>query len=307
MSNLILKEHNYENYGKCLTISTALQEITVTLDIGPRIIKYNLVGKQNVMFNDLGREINHGEAAITDYFGEGKAWNIYGGHRFWVSPEVLPETYYPDDEPVAYSVSGNTVTFCPPVQRATNWQETIALTISEDTAEVQVVHTLENTGNTPKTGAIWALSVMAPGGVSGIRQSDEATGFLANRTLMIWPYNDLADKRFRLENDFIFIGQDSNAEKAFKIGTNNTHGKLVYLNGGTLFCKRYTPDHKNECYPDNNVSTEIYSCAKFLELETLGALKTLGKGEKTKHTEFWSLHDVAENAVDVYSLLKKYL
>jgi hypothetical protein len=307
MARLILKELVYKNYGKILSISNGIQEIYVTIDIGPRIIKYNLIGEPNVMFNDLNREINHGEKAITDFFGEGKTWNIYGGHRFWVSPEALPETYYPDDEPVEYSVLGNTITFQPPVQRATGWKETITLKVSEDTAEVEVHHALENTSDAAKTGAIWALSVMAPGGVSAIRQADEETGFLPNRTLILWPYNNLADKRFILENDFIFLKQDAAAEKAFKIGTNNTKGKLAYLNNGTVFQKRYTPDHAKETYPDNGVSTEIYTNAKFLEMETLGALKTLRKGEKTFHTENWSLTKLSEKETGDYNVLKKYL
>jgi hypothetical protein len=305
MSKIIYKEITYENYGRCLFISNGIQEMVVTLDIGPRIVKYNLVDEQNVMLNDLEREISHGEKELSDLFGEGKTWYIYGGHRFWVSPEAFPETYYPDDSRVEYVISENTVTFAPPVQKATGWKETIAVQISENDAQAVITHTLENTGDSPKTGAIWALSVLAPGGVAGIPQADEDTGFLANRTMMLWPYNDMQDNRFILENDFIFIKQDVTAKKAFKIGTNNTKGKAAYLNFGCVFKKEYTPNHNSETYPDNGVSTEIYSCAKFLELETLGALKTLEKGEKSIHTEIWSLAKVNDHSN--YNLLKNFL
>jgi hypothetical protein len=95
-----IKEVPYKNFGKCLSISNEKLELLVTVDIGPRIIKCNLVGKENLMFNDVERKISHD---VSELFGEGKTWFIYGGHRIWLSPEKLPDTYYPDNEKVVYS------------------------------------------------------------------------------------------------------------------------------------------------------------------------------------------------------------
>ena len=42
-------------------------------------------------------------------------------------------------------------------------------------------------------------------------------------------------------------------------------------------------------YPDFGCSFEMYTDNKFLEMETLGPLATLGQGQSVTHTEHWSL------------------
>ena len=83
----------YSTFGKCVCIDNGAMELYVTIDVGPRIIKLNLKGKENMMFNDTEHAISHGQPNLQAMFGEGKAWYIYGGHRFWISPEKHPETY----------------------------------------------------------------------------------------------------------------------------------------------------------------------------------------------------------------------
>ena len=45
-----IREVRYKNFGKCLAISNDFMEVFVTVDIGPRIIKCNLKGKEHMMF-----------------------------------------------------------------------------------------------------------------------------------------------------------------------------------------------------------------------------------------------------------------
>ena len=94
-----IKEVRYKNFGKCLFISNDLMEVLVTVDIGPRIIKCNLKGKENMMFEDVERNFSND---VSSMFGEEKTWYTYGGHRIWLSPEGFPETYYPDNDKVLY-------------------------------------------------------------------------------------------------------------------------------------------------------------------------------------------------------------
>ena len=53
---LIVREEQYENYGKVLYIANEKQEMRVTLDIGPRVISYNLIGYKNMFCTDLVRK-----------------------------------------------------------------------------------------------------------------------------------------------------------------------------------------------------------------------------------------------------------
>ena len=94
------------------------------------------------------------------------------------------------------------------------------------------------------------------------------------------------------------------SRRLFKIGVNNTAGVAVCLNHGTAF--RITTDYiPGASYPDNGCSTEMYSCASFLEVETLSPLYTLKPGEACEHTENWELF--AEDSADIKDLHKYFL
>lgn len=294
---------NYENYGKCVCVDNGAMELYVTVDVGPRIIKLGLKGKENMMFNDLARACTHDEPNLKDMFGADACWNIYGGHRFWVSPEKHPETYYPDNEPVAYNVNGNVFTFYAPKQKFTGWQETMIITVDETEAKATVKHVLTNMSDRTQTGAIWGLNVTAAGGKAFAKQATEDTGLLANRTLMLWPYNVMTDKRFYMDDTYVGLAQDSAAAIPFKIGVNNTRGVAVCINHGTAF-RIETAYIPGAAYPDNGCSCEMYSCDNFLEVETLSPLYTLKPGESCEHTEKWELYP--ENSTDVTDIEKYF-
>ena len=114
---ITIKEVTYKNYGKCLSLSNDSMELYVTVNVGPRIVKCNLLGKDNLMFEDIDR-VTHTD--VSSVYGEGKSWYIYGGHRLWLSPESLPETYYPDNDRVVYSTCSTGAEFMPPVQDIRN-------------------------------------------------------------------------------------------------------------------------------------------------------------------------------------------
>ena len=65
----IREEASYKNYGKCLSISNGLIEMLITVDVGPRIIRCSHMGKENLMFEDIGRTLTHD---VSSLYGEGK-------------------------------------------------------------------------------------------------------------------------------------------------------------------------------------------------------------------------------------------
>lgn len=294
---------NYSSFGKCVCITNGALELYVTVERGPRIIKLNLVGKENMMFNDDTLAIYHDEPNLQDMFGKGARWNICGGHRFWVSPEKHPETYYPDNDPVEYTVEGNVFTFYAPKQVFTGWQETTIVTVDETAAKASVKHVLTNMSDRTQTGSIWGLNVTDKGGKAYVKQATEDTGLLANRTLMLWPYNVMTDKRFFMDDDYVGLAQDTEAALAFKIGVNNTNGVAVCANHGTAL-RITAPYIPGASYPDNGCSMEMYSCNNFLEVETLSPLYTLKPGEACEHTETWELFE--EPSQDIKDLHKYF-
>ena len=294
MGKIVYGKAQYKNFGECLTVTNGLFEMYITTDIGPRIIKYNPVGKENIMFEDVDRIMNKPVGSLAEVYGEEDYWNIYGGHRFWISPESWPVTYYPDNEKVNVEICGNTVTLTTPVQRVTGYKETIKLTFSEVSTAVSVNHILENKSEEEKTCSIWAITVLSQNGKCIVPQSSRKTGLLSNRTLMLWPYTDLNDERLTVDNKYITLCQNPDANSSLKFGINNEDGYIWYINHGYTFRKYFITNHIKNSYPDNGCSCEVYTNRLFLEAESLSPLKTLQPGEKTEHTEVWELLDTTE-------------
>jgi len=312
ITKITVTDAEYKNFGKCKVISNGLCEIYVTADIGPRIIKVNLIGKENLMFCDVDR-VSFED--VSNVFGEGKKWYIYGGHRLWVSPEDY-NTYYPDNEPVGVKTDGNAVFFTPPPQKVNDLQHSMIIEMCETQPCAKVTHKIENTGDKKFTGAIWALSVMAAGGTVICPQPDEDTVLLANRCMSFWAYTRLTDSRANFFDRYITVKQNKDIKEKFKFGINNTKGWLAYQNHGQILTKTYEPNHPDGIYPDGGMSTEVFTNHLFAEAETLSEIKTLNKGEFITHTETWRLIDAsADSDVDfkpgeqdkVEAYVKKYI
>lgn len=283
---ITIKEVTYKNYGKCLSLSNDSMELYVTVNVGPRIVKCNLHGKDNLMFEDIDR-VSH--ADVSSVYGEGKSWYIYGGHRLWLSPESLPETYYPDNDRVVYSTCSTGAEFMPPVQDVRNLQFSLSIELHETEPRAIIRHKITNMGSKPVTGAAWALSVMDKNGMIVIPQPQEDTGLLGNRVLALWPYTDMTDSRIFWGDKYIALHQDPNVDKKIKLGINNTAGKIAYINHGQAIVKSFEPDFENSVYPDFGVSCEAFANQHFTESETLSPLKTIAHGESIEHTEVWTL------------------
>lgn len=285
MANVTVKETEYGGWGRCLTISNGEVELVASLDFGPRILRYGFAGGRNHFMEDPeGRIVNGG-----DHFAPvgGGAWKIYGGHRLWTSPEVEPRTTYPDNEPVAWRPIENGAILTPPQERWNQVQKEIEIRLSPEGTEANVVHSVTNEGPWAIEFAVWALSVMAPGGTAIVPLTTRETGLLPNRVLALWPYSDMSDPRVTWGRKYVRLRQD-NGPTPFKLGTSNEDGWAAYANGGELFLKRYThvPDGT---YPDYGVSFESYVCDHFVELETLGELRRVAPGETAVHEEVWQL------------------
>ena len=305
------KEIQYGGYGRCLEMANGVCRLVITLDKGPHIICFQLHGEPNVMFEDVEDTTTHSGPEFDAYFYPGAAWHIYGGHRLWLSPESMPETYYPDNDPVPYAVEENTVTLSPAVQVGNQVQYVIRVTLSEDDGKAEVVHTIYNRGGEAKTFAPWGLSVLAQGGVEIVPQADKATGLLSNRILALWDYADMADDRVWWGTKYITLKQDPTAETPFKLGLNHEKQWSCYLLGRELFVKRYhTVDGGN--YPDGGCSFETYTCKNFLEMESLGELVTLAPGESVDHVEHWEISAVEDsfdrkNEASIAAFVEKHI
>lgn len=304
------EEISYKSYGKCLRIENGEIEIIVTLDIGPRIIRFSKIGGENVFFEDESLSINHDihKEIYAEKFGEDMGtWATIGGHRLWAAPEALPRTYYPSCKS-EYKIIENGAKIIAPIQRYTNLMPEFEITIINDN-EVKVVNRLRNCGAWPAEFAVWCISVVAPGGTEIIPQPQRKTGLLHNRLIALWDYANMEDDRVKWGNRYIRLRQDTGAKEVFKMGINSEHGYALYFNNGGLFVKKFdTIDGGN--YPDGGMNFESYTNEHFLEVESLGELKTVDVGEASEHTEYWKVFEniaLPKTDEEIDEIVKEYV
>lgn len=281
---------NYLDYGKVLAITNDVIEAFVTIDVGPRIIRFGYVGGQNIMCDNRNASAPRKDKEFEDFFGEGKQWEILGGHRIWTSPESYPHSYYPDLQPVKYEITDCGATFTPNAETENGMQKQLEIKMDPDDANMYVTMRVTNIASKPQEFSIWGLTVSATGGTLIIPMNDNDTGLLANRNISVWPYTNLADSRLRFGNHYVTLRQDTNTSQALKLGFDLNKAEAYYCLGEDIFRKAYETYHPREKYPDNNCSFETYTCATFIEVESLSPLKKVQSGETVSLTEHWSLH-----------------
>lgn len=268
--------------GRMLEITSGDVCLGVTLDVGPRIIK--IAGKkgENIAFEDKGDAVNKDVSAI---YGEGKQWHIYGGHRMWLSPED-ESTYYPDNTRVDYVMTDSGAIFEPGEWKVKNVRPRLELKFDGKNG-VEVEMSFVNTSSKAQKLCIWALTVLKCGGKLTVPLSTENTGYLANRNLVHWHYNDVNDERFALYNDKFVLTSTPDAKGPFKIGTMLKGIKAVYEYNGTVFTKKCA--QRDGEYPDFTCNLETYTSELIHEVETLSPMEEIAPGGKIVHTEKWRI------------------
>lgn len=281
---------SFKDYGRCLSVSNGVIEAYVTIDIGPRIIKFGYVNGQNLMNSHRSEMAPRCDKEFCDYFGDGRRWENLGGHRIWTSPESYPETYYPDLEPVQYTVTKDGAVFTPKPETENGLAKSLEIKMDADDSNMQVIMNVKNISNEAKQFSVWGLTVSEKKGTVIVKMNDNDTGLLSNRIISVWPYTDMSDKRIYWGNKYVTVTQDPESTKPLKLGFDLNCGTAYYVLGEDVFCKRYETNHPEGNYPDNGCSFEVYTNETIIEVESLGELKTIAPGETNTLIESWSLY-----------------
>lgn len=273
---------SYAGWPNCYRISNGEVELIVTGDVGPRVIRYGFVGGQN-LFKEYKEQMGKK--------GE-KEWQARGGHRLWAAPEDAKDTYALDNGPVKLEVKGDTLVATEPVEPETGLEKQMIIKLAPSGSKVEVTHIIRNTRSTPRNLAPWALTMMAQGG-TGIHgfppRGTHPKDLAPTNPLVMSAYTDLSDPRWKFTKKYLILHQDPKNAVPQKLGSFNQHTWGAYLLGSDLFIKRYEAE-SGKHYPDFGCSYETFTNNEFLELETLGSLRTLKSGETAQHVERWSLH-----------------
>lgn len=292
-------EAPYAGWNRCLFMENNTVQLVITLEVGPRILRYALVGGAN-MFCELPGQIGR--------TGDDE-WVSYGGHRLWTAPERLPRSYPADNFPVDYTVDGNTVTVTPPAEIENGLQKQINITLDDTGSHVTVTHRVTNIGRWPIELAAWGITVTDQGGLEVIPEPNSPFALLPDRKLTLWPYSKMNDPRVYFGERYITIRQDPAIAPPFKLGVDAKDGYAAIFNHDCVFIKRFE-SRSDANYPDFGVVFESYVCGDMLECETLSPLTVLDEGETVTHIETWELYrspaPAATDEAAIAALLEPY-
>ena len=279
---MIIEKIDYKGWPNSFHLSNGDVDLIATSDVGPRIMHYGFKGGQNLL-----KVVD----AMAGKSGE-PTWQSRGGHRLWVGPEAVPLSYALDNGPVVASIENeSTLVLDQPVEPLTGVSKQIRITLSDAGSDVELVHRIYNHTLFRLEFAAWALTVMAPGGtaITGFPpRVHHPEGLLPSNPLVMWPYTDFSDPRWKFTKKYLILKQDRGASSPQKAGLFNAKTWGAYLLGEYLFVKKYAANATAK-HPDMGCSFEFFTNSDMLELETMGPLTRVEPGGYLEHTEHWSL------------------
>ena len=272
---------NFEGWPDCIRLFNSEIELIITADVGPRIIRCGYINKLNLLY------VSDTEKGKTG----GSDWHIYGGHRLWHAPEVMPRTYYPDNFPVGYSWNGTTLKLIQPVEETTGIIKEMEITLDNERNHVNIVHRLINKNQWAIETSPWAITAHAAGSRAIIPQEpyiDPSEKLMPARPLVLWNYTLMNDPRWIWGNRYIQLKHDAGIATEQKIGILNKQGWAASILNDTLMIKSFDfqPD---AVYPDYGSNNEVYVNEHLLEIESLGPFTRILPDSYTEHAEDWYL------------------
>ena len=288
------KETEFLNFGKCVQISNGIIDAAVTVDRGPRIIRFGYSGCENVFYTDPERRHFIRDKSISECCGDDAVFYYCGGHRLSLSPKRMPQTYYPDNSPVVYSILADRVSFAPEKQKQSELQIGFDVLMGDNAADIMIVHTARNCAKETKTCSLHPVTMLKSGGLAVVPLNfDSSNPLLPNRMIALWPGTDLHDKRIRYGKRSLLLKCEAENGKPLKIGINNVPGWCAYLEGGYLLMKHYVHNIQ-AAYPDFGCSFELRAENDFAEIGSLSPLYRLKPGEQIRHVENLSLYRIKD-------------
>ncbi len=273
-----IEKVSYAGWKNCIQIENSSIQVIATTDVGPRIVSGGFKGKENLFYNNPAEM---GTAGTSEYVG-------YGGHRLWAAPELAERTYYADNFPIEAKILENGVLLTSPVETTTGLQKSMEIRMDEKEPRVVIRNIIKNCGLWPVKFAPWALSVMAAGGeaVLPVTPRDFTPGLLLpSHAIAIWPYTRMTDPRFTWGDDYILLRQQTGSIPT-KVAVMNETGWAACVFPHATFIKLFSR-FSGEEYVDFGTNLQSWTNKDCLELETLGAYKTVDLGESVTHEETW--------------------
>ncbi len=271
--------HGYYGLPTRVMASPHLQ-VEFLAEAGPRIVRLMLAGSDENLLAEVPDL--HWPTPYGEYYPR-------GGHRLWHAPEASARSSIPDDDGLSIAERQDGVRLCGAVESPTGIRKCLDIQLSAERPEVILTHTLHNSNLWPVELAPWAITQLPLGGAVVLPQrppQPREGNLLPDRHLVLWPYARWRDDRLCLDDEYILV--QARSGDPFKAGYLNLWGWAGYVNGKTLFLKRFEP-RPDEPHADMGCNVEVYCNQHFVELETLGPLCRMEPGGFVTHVEKWDL------------------
>lgn len=270
-------EKQIEKWGKVLMLTTDYAEVGVALEFGIRVVHLSCPGMEN-LFYEQDPDLSDGNATP-------QGWKLYGGHRIWLAPES-DQSYYPDNDPVSYTVDGNSVLVEQKTDPWTGMKKLLKINFWDDSITLENIFI--NDTDAVVEGASWSINSLDGGGAAKIDFVGSDPGDCTpRRVISLWADTTVQDPRLRFTRDSLTATHMPIADY-LKLGLYCNPGKAVFENKGQRFTLTFGAGGI-ENHTDNGCNFELFMAKEFMELEILGVKRTLQPGEAASHTETWVL------------------
>ena len=249
-------------------------ELIVVSEIGPRILSLRVNGGENLLFVD------------EDGLSRGE-WRIYGGHRVWLGPET-EASYAPDNAACDVSTEGGVLTIAGPEDPLSHLQKHLRIAAAGP-GRFSVTSGLSSNSEMLMPAVVWALTCVRPD--ARIFFPWGQPGNWEMKKICYWKAwggthaSTVTSSQWQPGEDLFVI--DPTGEEG-KCGTSGCEGWLGanFPAAGASFFKRFQYQLGRE-YVDDGCAIQCYTCANFIEMETLSPQQILLPGERLEHEEIW--------------------
>ncbi len=273
---------NFSAGTAAVELSIGPYRIATTANYGPRIVGV-WRGESPDMLARLPKHLG------IELPGGG-IYRFRGGHRLWAAPEVPAVTYAQDDRRCEVTTTTNGLNINA-LADAAGLAKEIRVGLIDDALVVD--HRLTNDGIADVMVAAWGITQFQLGGtaVLPIGGTLPSTGPQADRSVVVWPYTDMTDRRLSWMDRGVLV--DASPGPKLKIGSGPRPVRLGYLMDGYLFTKTI-PSAGEGDYPDRGAVGQIFVNEHFCELESVGPVRTLSPGSSISTRERWEITECAD-------------
>ena len=272
----------YHGWADCIWLGNGIVELVVVPQIG-RILRYGFVGKANVLFENAALQGRmHADA------WNGADWLNFGGDKLWPAPQSV--WGFPPDPQIDGRPQQVEILPGPRVRLVSQASESYGIRFEREIAldragaGITITNTMRNVSSTPRTWGVWQITQLADPTVAVMPRS--RTGRMPAGFHVIQPPEKGAVQADRNEVRF-----RRSPRVPGKIGGDARGGWLAADVGADRFtCS--TAVEPNATYCDGGCPLEIWSNPdplKYMELELLGPVRTLGPGETATLVVRWNL------------------